>query len=145
MQEYRSGHNEAVLKTVRPKATGVRIPLPAPNKRVALTRSATLLFNTNETEGFERSVKRLFRGMSRSGDRRILRNINKQLALIVSQNSRTNPSSCAKKNLNRVRLRFFSSICFASSIEQAQCYCFRSDIWLRQEIIYFKQIEYHYE
>ena len=30
MQEYRSGHNEAVLKTVRPKATGVRIPLPAP-------------------------------------------------------------------------------------------------------------------
>ena len=29
-QEYRSGHNEAVLKTVRPKATGVRIPLPAP-------------------------------------------------------------------------------------------------------------------
>ena len=33
MQEYRSGHNEAVLKTVRPKATGVRIPLPAPKKR----------------------------------------------------------------------------------------------------------------
>ena len=33
MQEYRSGHNEAVLKTVRPKATGVRIPLPAPNKK----------------------------------------------------------------------------------------------------------------
>ncbi len=32
MQEYRSGHNEAVLETVRPKATGVRIPLPAPNK-----------------------------------------------------------------------------------------------------------------
>ena len=32
MQEYRSGHNEAVLKTVRPKATGVRIPLPAPRK-----------------------------------------------------------------------------------------------------------------
>ena len=30
MQEYRSGHNEAVLKTVRPKATGVRIPQPAP-------------------------------------------------------------------------------------------------------------------
>ena len=33
-QEYRSGHNEAVLKTVRPKATGVRIPLPAPIKMV---------------------------------------------------------------------------------------------------------------
>ena len=33
MQEYRSGHNEAVLKTVCPKGTGVRIPLPAPNKR----------------------------------------------------------------------------------------------------------------
>ena len=32
MQEYRSGHNEAVLKTVCPKGTGVRIPLPAPNK-----------------------------------------------------------------------------------------------------------------
>ena len=32
MQEYRSGHNEAVLKTVRPKATGVRIPLPAPKE-----------------------------------------------------------------------------------------------------------------
>ena len=32
-QEYRSGHNEAVLKTVCPKGTGVRIPLPAPNKR----------------------------------------------------------------------------------------------------------------
>ena len=30
MQAYRSGHNEAVLKTVRPKATGVRIPQPAP-------------------------------------------------------------------------------------------------------------------
>ena len=29
-QEYRSGHNEAVLKTVCPKGTGVRIPLPAP-------------------------------------------------------------------------------------------------------------------
>ncbi|MBP3494595.1 MAG: recombinase family protein [Clostridia bacterium] len=74
---------------------------PYTNKRVALTRGATLLFNTNETEGFERSVKRLFRGMSRSGDRRILRNINKQLALIVSQNSRTNPSSCAKRNVKR--------------------------------------------
>ena len=33
MQEYRSGHNEAVLKTVRPKATGVRIPLPAPKQK----------------------------------------------------------------------------------------------------------------
>ena len=33
MQEYRSGHNEAVLKTVRPKATGVRIPLPAPKNK----------------------------------------------------------------------------------------------------------------
>ena len=32
MQEYRSGHNEAVLKTVCPKGTGVRIPLPAPIK-----------------------------------------------------------------------------------------------------------------
>ena len=35
-----------------------------------------------------RSVKRLFRGTSRSGDRRILRNINKRIALIVSQNTR---------------------------------------------------------
>ena len=35
-QEYRSGHNEAVLKTVRPKATGVRIPLPAPKIRTLL-------------------------------------------------------------------------------------------------------------
>ena len=34
MQEYRSGHNEAVLKTVCPKGTGVRIPLPAPIKMV---------------------------------------------------------------------------------------------------------------
>ena len=33
MQEYRSGHNEAVLKTVCPKGTGVRIPLPAPKIR----------------------------------------------------------------------------------------------------------------
>ena len=32
-QAYRSGHNEAVLKTVRPKATGVRIPLPAPKRK----------------------------------------------------------------------------------------------------------------
>ena len=32
-QEYRRGHNEAVLKTVCPKGTGVRIPLPAPNKK----------------------------------------------------------------------------------------------------------------
>ena len=32
MQEYRSGHNEAVLKTVCPKGTGVRIPLPAPKQ-----------------------------------------------------------------------------------------------------------------
>ena len=30
----RSGHNEAVLKTVCPKGTGVRIPLPAPIKMV---------------------------------------------------------------------------------------------------------------
>ena len=33
MQEYRSGHNEAVLKTVCPKGTGVRIPLPAPKNK----------------------------------------------------------------------------------------------------------------
>ena len=32
-QEYRSGHNEAVLKTVCPKGTGVRIPLPAPKNK----------------------------------------------------------------------------------------------------------------
>ena len=32
-QEYRSGHNEAVLKTVCPKGTGVRIPLPAPKMK----------------------------------------------------------------------------------------------------------------
>ena len=31
-QGYRSGHNEAVLKTVWPKATRVRIPPPAPIK-----------------------------------------------------------------------------------------------------------------
>ena len=36
MQEYRSGHNEAVLKTVCPKGTGVRIPLPAPKIRTLL-------------------------------------------------------------------------------------------------------------
>ena len=30
---YRSGHNEAVLKTVCPKGTGVRIPLPAPKNK----------------------------------------------------------------------------------------------------------------
>ena len=42
MQEYRSGHNEAVLKTVRPKATGVRIPLPAPTK--TLTEPSVKVF-----------------------------------------------------------------------------------------------------
>ncbi len=41
LQEYRSGHNEAVLKTVRPKATGVRIPLPAPKQKD--THSGVLL------------------------------------------------------------------------------------------------------
>ena len=44
MQEYRSGHNEAVLKTVRPKATGVRIPLPAPTKREHLSTDKCSLF-----------------------------------------------------------------------------------------------------
>ena len=38
MQEYRSGHNEAVLKTVRPKATGVRIPLPPPKNNPSRTK-----------------------------------------------------------------------------------------------------------
>ena len=32
-QAYRSGHNEAVLKTVRGNPTGVRIPQPAPKKK----------------------------------------------------------------------------------------------------------------
>ena len=32
LQGYRSGHNEAVLKTVWPKATRVRIPPPAPKE-----------------------------------------------------------------------------------------------------------------
>ena len=54
MQEYRSGHNEAVLKTVCPKGTGVRIPLPAPkNKDTPL--GCPLFFGTvrgDEPEGF---------------------------------------------------------------------------------------------
>ena len=39
-------------------------------------------------QGLERSVKKNIRGMFFSGDRRILRNINYEFALIVSQNSR---------------------------------------------------------
>ena len=53
-QEYRSGHNEAVLKTVRPKATGVRIPLPAP-KNKDTPCGCPLFFATvrgDEPEGF---------------------------------------------------------------------------------------------
>ena len=42
MQEYRRGHNEAVLKTVRPKATGVRIPLPAPKIKAPSLRLVLL-------------------------------------------------------------------------------------------------------
>ena len=59
-------------------------------------------------EGFERSVKQLFRGTSCSGDRRILQDINRKNALLVLQNSRTNPSPCAKRNVNRTHgLRSF--------------------------------------
>ena len=47
-QEYRSGHNEAVLKTVRPKATGVRIPLPAPIKMVYSLRVDLFLLPQSE-------------------------------------------------------------------------------------------------
>ena len=58
MQEYRSGHNEAVLKTVRPKATGVRIPLPAPKKRTTEPKKLGCFFlffgagQVTEPEGF---------------------------------------------------------------------------------------------
>ena len=48
MQEYRSGHNEAVLKTVCPKGTGVRIPLPAPIKMVYSLRVDLFLLAQSE-------------------------------------------------------------------------------------------------
>ena len=48
MQEYRSGHNEAVLKTVCPKGTGVRIPLPAPIKMVYSLRVDLFLLPQSE-------------------------------------------------------------------------------------------------
>ena len=47
-QEYRSGHNEAVLKTVCPKGTGVRIPLPAPIKMVYSLRVDLFLLPRSE-------------------------------------------------------------------------------------------------
>ena len=47
-QEYRSGHNEAVLKTVCPKGTGVRIPLPAPIKMVYSLRVDLFLLPQSE-------------------------------------------------------------------------------------------------
>ena len=50
MQEYRSGHNEAVLKTVCPKGTGVRIPLPAPKNKD--TPCGCPLFFALGTRGF---------------------------------------------------------------------------------------------
>ena len=57
-QAYRSGHNEAVLKTVRPKATGVRIPQPAP-KNTNFSVGVFLFFVSNlcaVTTGEERKT-----------------------------------------------------------------------------------------
>ena len=77
MQEYRSGHNEAVLKTVRPKATGVRIPLPAPIKMVYSLRVDLFLLPQSEgtnpkgshTAGTEHTTRnRLFAVSASRGD-----------------------------------------------------------------------------
>ena len=45
-QAYRSGHNEAVLKTVCLTGTGVRIPQPAPKKKAP----EAVLFSLVQTE-----------------------------------------------------------------------------------------------
>ena len=60
MQEYRSGHNEAVLKTVCPKGTGVRIPLPAPIKMVYSLRVD--LFLLPQSEALESALRANSRG-----------------------------------------------------------------------------------
>ncbi len=74
MQEYRSGHNEAVLKTVRPKVTGVRIPLPAPNKNGSTQYECYLFyFPINETEGFERVGSEYSPGDCRANPDRVRR------------------------------------------------------------------------
>ena len=73
MQEYRSGHNEAVLKTVRPKATGVRIPLPAPKKKIH-PLGGSFFFGT-ALKRDSNAVKKQHGVLFLNGDRRIFQNI----------------------------------------------------------------------
>ena len=81
MQEYRSGHNEAVLKTVCPKGTGVRIPLPAPKKSSHTLCMARFLYCRDSNGSVVNDLP--VAGQSRPWP---------------SPQARTNPSSCANKN-----------------------------------------------
>ena len=60
-QAYRSGHNEAVLKTVRPKATGVRIPQPAP-KNKGHSVWVSFVFSLAQAEALEPTLRANSRG-----------------------------------------------------------------------------------
>ena len=59
-QAYRSGHNEAVLKTVCLTGTGVRIPQPAPTKMVYSLRVD--LFLLPQSEALESALRANTRG-----------------------------------------------------------------------------------
>ena len=49
------------------------------------------------------------------------KSFNRSKSVCLNRHVGSNPTPSAKKNLSRtIRLRFFSSICFASSFEQAQ-------------------------
>ena len=58
MEAYRSGHNEAVLKTVCPKGTGVRIPQLPPTARNT-NPCGSYFFLFTFFWGFERVGRRL--------------------------------------------------------------------------------------
>ena len=56
-QGYRSGHNEAVLKTVWPKATWVRIPPPAPTSEKDTLQSVFFDCLHSKTGGIRRGKR----------------------------------------------------------------------------------------
>ena len=61
---YRSGHNEAVLKTVCPKGTRVRIPFPPP-RRSKVYFAPTYFLSTTENKPLPAPLLLLFRKKSR--------------------------------------------------------------------------------
>ena len=108
MQEYRSGHNEAVLKTVCLTARGFESLFLRQIKWVVLQRECyPFYFVWNNMRDSNRSVKKNIRGMFFSGDRRILQDIYKKYALLVLQNSRGESLFCVFSWRRQRRLRFF--------------------------------------